>query len=159
MDEEDWKQFCFSRLAVMQRQELARILDDPALAPGVIGPVRADCLAYESYHLSKTMRLSMPIFTMWGANDCIATPRVLKTWKDVAKGRIEHMIIVLATELRRNVLVRLLTWFISIPSPVLWSSRTLSEVSGAHTDCYVRKIKLEPPPNSSKGRCSDIPWR
>ena len=39
------------------------------------------------------MRLSMPIFTMWNANDCIATPRVLKTWKDVAKGRIEHMII------------------------------------------------------------------
>merc|ERR1712135_98943 len=94
MDEEDWKQFLLlSSGSDGLSGELARILDDPALAPGVIGPVRADCLAYESYHLSKTVRLSMPIFTMCGANDCIATPQVLKTWKDVAKGRIEHMII------------------------------------------------------------------
>jgi amino acid adenylation domain-containing protein len=94
MDEEDWKQFLLlSSGSDGTSGELARILDDPALAPGVIGPVRADCLAYESYHLSKTVRLSMPIFTMCGANDCIATPQVLKTWKDVAKGRIEHMII------------------------------------------------------------------
>ena len=140
--------------------ELARILDDPALAPGVVGPVRADCLAYESYHLSKTMRLSMPIFTMWSANDCIATPRVLKTWKDVAKGRIEHMIISRSGhriaqecpgEVANMVHLHSLPSFVDEP-------HTFRSFRG-DTDCYVCKIKLEPPPNSSKGLCSDIPWR
>jgi amino acid adenylation domain-containing protein len=93
MDEEDWKQFLLISSGEGPSGELARILKDPALAPGVIGPVRADCLAYESYHLSKTVRLSMPIITICGANDHIASPQVLKTWKEVAKGRIEHTII------------------------------------------------------------------
>merc|ERR1712151_1217088 len=68
-------------------------LSDPDLAKAVIAPLRADCLAYESYRLHRKLRLSTPIITFCGVNDRIATPKVMKTWKGVAKGRIEHAVL------------------------------------------------------------------
>lgn len=46
--------------------------------PGIINPVRADCLAYESYQLDKLERIHSPITTFRGGRDVITSPSVLR---------------------------------------------------------------------------------
>jgi len=122
---------------------MEKILNDPIMVKGVVGPLRADCLAYESYHLSKTLRLSMPIFTVCGANDRIATPQVLKTWKHVAKGRIEHTVIPRAghriAQECPDEIANMLQISV-VMSPILGASKVPSDVS---SDVFLEDIHFD----------------
>eukprot|EP00928_Gymnodinium_smaydae_P037963 TRINITY_DN2628_c0_g1_i7.p1 TRINITY_DN2628_c0_g1~~TRINITY_DN2628_c0_g1_i7.p1 ORF type:complete len:440 (-),score=86.37 TRINITY_DN2628_c0_g1_i7:542-1813(-) len=90
---EDWKRFLLASSGEGSASDLNQILADPVMAQAVINPLKADCLAYESYRMAKMVRLCTPIVTLCGARDTIATPCALKTWTEVAKGRIEHCVI------------------------------------------------------------------
>mmetsp|Transcript_118028 Transcript_118028/g.378332 ORF Transcript_118028/g.378332 Transcript_118028/m.378332 type:complete len:1518 (+) Transcript_118028:176-4729(+) len=93
MNDEQWKTFLLAGASAGSSDDLAKILADPDLAQAVIRPLRADCLAYESYRMGKVIRLWTPILTLCGTNDRIVTPKLLRTWSHVAKGRIEHTVI------------------------------------------------------------------
>eukprot|EP00928_Gymnodinium_smaydae_P007859 TRINITY_DN1280_c0_g1_i7.p1 TRINITY_DN1280_c0_g1~~TRINITY_DN1280_c0_g1_i7.p1 ORF type:complete len:1450 (-),score=287.98 TRINITY_DN1280_c0_g1_i7:539-4609(-) len=93
LSDEDWKRFLLASSGEGSTSDLSQILADPAMAQAVINPLKADCLAYESYRMSKMVRLCAPIVTLCGARDTIATPCALQTWAEVAKGRIQHSVI------------------------------------------------------------------
>eukprot|EP00928_Gymnodinium_smaydae_P031690 TRINITY_DN2317_c0_g2_i1.p1 TRINITY_DN2317_c0_g2~~TRINITY_DN2317_c0_g2_i1.p1 ORF type:complete len:792 (-),score=131.61 TRINITY_DN2317_c0_g2_i1:447-2738(-) len=93
LTDEDWKRFLLASSGDESTGDLGQILADPVMAQAVIKPLKADCLAYESYRLAKATRLWTPIVTLCGARDSIATPCALKTWTQVAKGRIQHSVI------------------------------------------------------------------
>ena len=49
---------------------------------GIIGPVRADCLCYESYRLDKVERIHSPITTFRGGNDLVTSPNAFEMQYD-----------------------------------------------------------------------------
>jgi surfactin synthase thioesterase subunit len=89
MSNDDWHRFLLASAAHPSNQEeMRRMLADPTLAEALIGPTRADCLAYESYELDGTAeKLTAPVFAMRGGEDHITTPRAVQSWKCVAGGR------------------------------------------------------------------------
>lgn len=48
------------------------------VSAGIVGPVRADCLAYDSYRLDRVERLHSPITTFRGTNDVITSAGALQ---------------------------------------------------------------------------------
>jgi surfactin synthase thioesterase subunit len=88
MTTEDWKRFLLASAGHHTNQEeMSKLLADPALAEALVGPTRADCLAYESYHLDQAEKLTAPIWAMRGALDHITAPSAIKSWKFVAAGQ------------------------------------------------------------------------
>jgi len=85
----DWVQFLIAS-AGRKGEEMKELLADPALAELSVGPLRADCLVYESYQLDEEIVLNMPIMTMRGEQDCITTSKAMQSWSTVAGGRLEH---------------------------------------------------------------------
>ncbi|CAJ1425077.1 unnamed protein product [Effrenium voratum] len=87
MGKEDWTEFLLAS-AGNARKELEALL--PELGDSIVGPLRADCMAYESYRLPKAERLRSPIITLRGGEDVVTTPQAIATWKSVAGSRLEH---------------------------------------------------------------------
>lgn len=90
MSQEDWKRFLLASSGSGGAEDMAKLLQDPDLAEAAIGPLRADCLAYESYRLDKAARIHAPIVTMRGEHDHITAPEAVRSWKRVAGGRVDH---------------------------------------------------------------------
>ncbi|CAE7254809.1 cmdD [Symbiodinium sp. CCMP2592] len=89
MTQEDWKRFLLAS-AGTGRAELEQLLQKPDLAESIVNPVRADCLAYESYRLSQVERIHSPIVTLRGGQDVITSPQAMRSWQEVAGSRYEH---------------------------------------------------------------------
>lgn len=88
MTTEDWKRFLLASAAHPSNQEeMRKMFADPTLEEALVGPTRADCLAYESYHLDQAEKLTAPIWAMRGELDHITSPCAVKSWKYVAGGR------------------------------------------------------------------------
>jgi len=90
MTREDWSRFLLASVGAAQAKELQVVLANEELADAVLSPLKADCMAYESYRLEKAERLQAAIFTLRGDGDHVTTLDVMKTWTDVAGGRLEH---------------------------------------------------------------------
>ncbi|CAE7622452.1 cmdD, partial [Symbiodinium sp. CCMP2456] len=89
MTQEDWKRFLLAS-AGTGRAELEQLLEKPELAESIVNPVRADCLAYESYCLNQVERIHSPIVTLRGGQDVITSPQAMRSWQEVAGSRYEH---------------------------------------------------------------------
>lgn len=89
MTQENWKKFLLAS-AGNGANELEKLLEKPELVESIIGPVRADCLCYESYRLDKVERIHSPITTFRGGNDLVTSPNAIKSWTRVAGSRYEH---------------------------------------------------------------------
>lgn len=89
MTQEDWKRFLLAS-AGTGRAELEQLLEKPELAESIVNPVRADCLAYESYRLNQVERIHSPIVTLRGGQDVITSPQAMRSWQEVAGSRYEH---------------------------------------------------------------------
>lgn len=87
----DWVHFLIASSGRSQ-DEIQTILRDEAIAEDMVAALRADCLVYESYQLdeAEAIRLKMPIMTMRGELDCITAATAMRSWKQVAGGRLEH---------------------------------------------------------------------
>lgn len=91
MKQEDWKDFLLASAGNgSARKDLEKLLQKPELVDSIINPVRADCLAYESYQLDKLERIHSPITTFRGGRDVITSPSAIKSWTRVAGSRYEH---------------------------------------------------------------------
>ncbi|CAE7446369.1 cmdD, partial [Symbiodinium pilosum] len=89
MTDEDWKRFLLAS-AGTGRAELEELLQRPELVDNIVNPVKADCLAYESYRLTKVERIHSPIVTLRGGSDVITSPQAIRSWQEVAGSRYEH---------------------------------------------------------------------
>jgi len=90
MGREDWERFLVASAGASGSEDLAAMLRDPVLAEALIEPLRADCLAYESYRLERPERLRAPIVTLRGERDVITAPDAVRSWERVAGGRVDH---------------------------------------------------------------------
>eukprot|EP00931_Biecheleriopsis_adriatica_P031383 TRINITY_DN18408_c0_g1_i2.p1 TRINITY_DN18408_c0_g1~~TRINITY_DN18408_c0_g1_i2.p1 ORF type:complete len:1482 (+),score=319.04 TRINITY_DN18408_c0_g1_i2:56-4501(+) len=91
MTQAEWLKFLVASSG-KRGEEIKQLLADNAdksLVDEVVAPLRADCLVYESYHLDHAVPLQMPIMTMRGTLDCITSSVAMKSWKEVAGGRLE----------------------------------------------------------------------
>lgn len=58
-----------------------------------MGPLMADCGAYESYTTCAGKTLRCPILTLRGSNDKITAGGAMQTWGAVAGTRLEHRVL------------------------------------------------------------------
>ena len=73
MTRQEWRRFLLASAGDSEHQaELANLLDSDA-GDAVLLQTRADCLAYESFQLRSPIKLEMPILSMRGERDSIAT--------------------------------------------------------------------------------------
>lgn len=91
MSLQDWKTFFIASSGKDKTKELETLLADESLAEQALRPLIADCEAYESYNSCDGTRITSPIITIRGDQDCITSSSVMKSWEDVAAGRIEHI--------------------------------------------------------------------
>lgn len=92
LSHDDWRDFLLSA-GDTKDGELEQVLSDPQLSKALIGPLRADCLAYESYKGDGATSLAAPILTMAGERDGVCAPESVKTWAQVAGSGVEHVVL------------------------------------------------------------------
>lgn len=89
MSTEDWKKFLVAS-AGSSGPELQELLARPELVDSIIGPLRADCMAYESYRLDRVDLIHSPIITLRGGHDVVTSKETIRSWQQVSGSRYEH---------------------------------------------------------------------
>jgi len=92
MSDADWDKF-FLAANAEDAESMREMLANPEIRRQAMGPLIADCGAYESYKDCAAKALRCPILTLRGSKDQITAGGAMESWKLVAGGRVEHRIL------------------------------------------------------------------